>query len=147
MVTMLDKRYVIPRHNYFSKVALPALYTECRGELESDVPAVKHLTYEKSHLLLYLLYSSGLCLLRFFHDLTLSAQKDKIFARGQNQRLNPIFPHTAPVTATTSAIDLTHVPAKSRTVMVLDSNNGFAVGQHFTSPGRKWASVRSQQCI
>ena len=33
LVNTLDKRYVIPSRNYFSKVALPAMYTKHRGEI------------------------------------------------------------------------------------------------------------------
>lgn len=42
MVKTLDKRYVIPSRNYFSKQALPALYEKLRGGIERDVTAVEY---------------------------------------------------------------------------------------------------------
>ncbi len=40
MVKTLDKKYAIPSRNYFSRVALPALYEKCRGEIQRDITAV-----------------------------------------------------------------------------------------------------------
>ena len=42
MVKTLDKRYVIPSRNYFSKQALHALYEKRRGEIQRDVTAVEY---------------------------------------------------------------------------------------------------------
>ncbi|KAK0140110.1 Zinc finger BED domain-containing protein 1 [Merluccius polli] len=42
MVKTLDKKYVIPSRNYFSKVALPALYEKRRGEIEREITAVEY---------------------------------------------------------------------------------------------------------
>ena len=42
MVNTLDKRYVIPSRNYFSKQALPALYLNRWGEIQRDVTAVEY---------------------------------------------------------------------------------------------------------
>ncbi|ROL48813.1 hypothetical protein DPX16_22332 [Anabarilius grahami] len=41
LVNTLDKRYVIPSRNYFSKVALPAMYRKRRGEIERDLANIK----------------------------------------------------------------------------------------------------------
>lgn len=46
LVNTLDKRYVIPSHNYFSKVALPpwtTMYSKRRREIESDLANVKYI--------------------------------------------------------------------------------------------------------
>lgn len=40
-VNTLDKRYVIPSCNYFSKVALSVLYAKHQGEIERGVTAVE----------------------------------------------------------------------------------------------------------
>ncbi|RXN21005.1 zinc finger BED domain-containing 1-like protein [Labeo rohita] len=42
MVKTLDKKYVIPSRNYFSKVALPALYEKCQGGIEREITAVEY---------------------------------------------------------------------------------------------------------
>ncbi|KAI2646843.1 E3 SUMO-protein ligase ZBED1 [Labeo rohita] len=42
MVKTLDKKYVIPSSNYFSKVALPALYEKCQGGIEREITAVEY---------------------------------------------------------------------------------------------------------
>ncbi|XP_036940317.1 E3 SUMO-protein ligase ZBED1-like [Acanthopagrus latus] len=42
MVKILDKKYVIPSRNYFSKVALPALYEKCREEIEREITTVEY---------------------------------------------------------------------------------------------------------
>lgn len=42
MVERLDKKYMIPSHNYFSKVALPALFEKCWGEIEREITADKY---------------------------------------------------------------------------------------------------------
>lgn len=42
LVNTLDKRYVIPSRNYFSKVALPAMYRKRRGEIERDLANIKY---------------------------------------------------------------------------------------------------------
>lgn len=42
MINTLDKRYTVPSRNYFSIVALPALYTQCRATVETEFQAVQH---------------------------------------------------------------------------------------------------------
>uniref|UniRef100_A0A668TV34 Uncharacterized protein n=1 Tax=Oreochromis aureus TaxID=47969 RepID=A0A668TV34_OREAU len=42
MINTLDKRYTVPSRNYFSNVALPALYTQCRATVETELQAVQH---------------------------------------------------------------------------------------------------------
>lgn len=42
LINTLDKRYVLPSRNHFSRVALPALYTKCRGDVEKDVSAAAY---------------------------------------------------------------------------------------------------------
>lgn len=37
MIKTLDKRYEMPSRNYFSKVALPALYKQCREEIRKEI--------------------------------------------------------------------------------------------------------------
>ena len=42
IINILDKKYVIPSRNYFSRVALPALYAKRRGEIERDLTVVEY---------------------------------------------------------------------------------------------------------
>ena len=42
MVNILDKSYLIPSQNYFSRVAFPALYAKRRGEIERDLTGVEY---------------------------------------------------------------------------------------------------------
>ena len=37
LIHTLDKRYVLPSRHHFSRIALPALYEECRGKVASEV--------------------------------------------------------------------------------------------------------------
>ena len=37
LINTLDKRYVLPSHHHISRIALPALYDECRGQVAREV--------------------------------------------------------------------------------------------------------------
>ena len=38
LINTLVKHYVLPSRHHISRIALPALYDECRGKVESEVP-------------------------------------------------------------------------------------------------------------
>ncbi|XP_051501698.1 E3 SUMO-protein ligase ZBED1-like [Myxocyprinus asiaticus] len=40
MIHTLDKRYQLPSRNYFSQVAVPELYSKCRGEVQLEMATV-----------------------------------------------------------------------------------------------------------
>ena len=42
MINTLDKRYTVPSRKYFSNVALPALYTQCRATVQTELQAAQH---------------------------------------------------------------------------------------------------------
>lgn len=42
MVKTLDKRYALPSRHHFSREALPALYKECRADVEKDVATAEY---------------------------------------------------------------------------------------------------------
>ena len=37
LINTLDKRYVLPPRHHISRIALPALYEECRGKVAREV--------------------------------------------------------------------------------------------------------------
>lgn len=40
LVHTLDRRYVVPSRTYFSQVAVPQMYAECRGKLEAELRSI-----------------------------------------------------------------------------------------------------------
>lgn len=42
LIKVLDPRYEIPGRKYFSQTAMPQLYDECRGKLETELKEVKY---------------------------------------------------------------------------------------------------------
>ncbi|KAI5107252.1 zinc finger BED domain-containing protein 1-like [Silurus meridionalis] len=45
MIKTLDKRYCLPSRNYFSSVALPGLYTQCRMTVEKELQNANYYYY------------------------------------------------------------------------------------------------------
>ncbi|KAJ4945987.1 hypothetical protein JOQ06_023665 [Pogonophryne albipinna] len=42
LIRTLDKRYAIPSRTYFSQVAIPEMYTQCRNKLETELKNVEY---------------------------------------------------------------------------------------------------------